>query len=150
MGYKARPKTPLTARHPAIQALDHLKQRDAVRVQIQHERLDQEFRAASGREATQRANALARQRRREQDAQKHQDALDALDTAECPQECPRCAGRLEADDQGNWWCRGLKTREEVERYLAPLFPRGIVPESIDSKPPCGWVGKSADWGVLWL
>ena len=67
-----------------------------------------------------------------------------------PFNCPHCAGRIEKDAQDNWYCRGLANREEVEQYLAPEFPKQEIQKQVQSKPACGWSGRNADWGKLWI
>lgn len=47
-------------------------------------------------------------------------------------------------------CLGLKNRADVMRYMAPDFPNGRVPISVESMPPCGWRGISSDYGIKWI
>lgn len=54
------------------------------------------------------------------------------------------------DENVTYVCLGLKNREEVDSYLAPDYPRGNVPASCVSAPPCGWTGAESDYGTKWI
>lgn len=73
--------------------------------------------------------------------------------APVPTGCPKCCGRIELLTASETWvCRGLVSREEVEKYLIPEYPKKMISElaSVTSRPTCGWTGKDADFGKRWL
>ncbi len=66
-----------------------------------------------------------------------------------PFNCPICSSRIELRENGEYWCAGLRNREEVEYYLAREFPRNIAPRTIRSREPCGWKGKADGFREDW-
>jgi len=53
-------------------------------------------------------------------------------------------------ENAEYVCLGLADRGEVEEFLAEDFPRGVVPDSVTDKPPCGWHGLKSDYKIKWI
>ena len=80
----------------------------------------------------------------------------ALDTPlpwEGPRHCPHCLGRLAAVEVGGvteYVCQGWADKDEAAAILLSevKVPQGFL-SHVGAKPPCGFSGKGADYGVMW-